>query len=980
LPSQPNPDQIALSFTDVTRTVVPTNGDTTYFTLPTERRIRQEQGLYPLLGNPGLTVEAYVAQVESSGGATMLRDTTATVSNYDEFGNIRLEDVSTAGIDLALHVERTFQNDTTRWVLGQLQSQKSCSTAAMKSQCRMLTRTTTIYGEVETESISSDDNSPDTKLDIAYTRDAFGNITGVTASDAYGHQRSSSTTYDADGIFPEKHINAAGHTTLTEFDAGLGVPTKLRDSNGLITERTYDGFGRLVLETRPDGTQTTVTLARTKDGGPNKDAWRVTQRSITTGGADDEVELDSLGRPIQWWWHGPDMGDTPRLMQHVAFDARGEHVARRSVPMSEGTPGNQLLFDRYEHDAAGRQVRHTTPWNAVTQTSYEGLLVRVTDPLGNVTLTEQDPLGRPVAITDAASGVTRYNYGPFGAHYTVTDPGGAVTRTTRDAFGRVRQLDDPDRGTTVSKHDGFGELIASTDALGRATTFEYDLLGRRKSRVDKHGAEVLTTTWTWDTAANGIGNLHALESPDGQKTYTYDALGRLDTLSLAINGESDLLQATLDYDAFGRVSTISYPTPTGASPFVVAQEHDAHGHMLAVRDSATNHPYWRLTEVDNAGRFQKEVFGNDAFTARSYFPDKQSLKSILTQHGGTTVQNLAYDYDARLSLKSRTDVLQPQNKTERFRYDPLDRLTCAYFSPTENASVPCAYSYDYAPNGNLILKFDIGSTLSYTDGLHPHAVTSAGSDTFTYDAVGNQITRPGATITYTPFDLPKTITQGTGTITFDYDGDEQRIRKATPEQETLYFGDLYERVTEMSSGATAHRYYVHSPERVVAIVTRGGADPGTRYVHADHLNSVDVLTRDDGSVKERRSYDPFGQRRNPIWGQPPPMSSSSATTLGFTGHESDDELGLVNMKGRIYDPKAGRFLTTDPIVSAPLLGQSWNPYSYVRNNPLSYVDPSGFEPDAPDPSGTPTRVTQLPDGLLCMSQVHIPAGHQHRTP
>jgi hypothetical protein len=44
------------------------------------------------------------------------------------------------------------------------------------------------------------------------------------------------------------------------------------------------------------------------------------------------------------------------------------------------------------------------------------------------------------------------------------------------------------------------------------------------------------------------------------------------------------------------------------------------------------------------------------------------------------------------------------------------------------------------------------------------------------------------------------------------------------------------------------------------------------------------------------------------------------------------------------------------------LGQSWNPYSYVRNNPLSYVDPSGFEPDAPDPSGTPTRVTQLPDG------------------
>jgi hypothetical protein len=59
------------------------------------------------------------------------------------------------------------------------------------------------------------------------------------------------------------------------------------------------------------------------------------------------------------------------------------------------------------------------------------------------------------------------------------------------------------------------------------------------------------------------------------------------------------------------------------------------------------------------------------------------------------------------------------------------------------------------------------------------------------------------------------------------------------------------------------------------------------------------------------------------------------------------------MKGRIFDPKVGRFLTTDPIVSAPLSGQSWNPYSYVANNPLNYVDPSGFdglvrEPGYPD--------------------------------
>lgn len=322
----------------------------------------------------------------------------------------------------------------------------------------------------------------------------------------------------------------------------------------------------------------------------------------------------------------------------------------------------------------------------------------------------------------------------------------------------------------------------------------------------------------------------------------------------------------------------------------------------------------------------------------------------MTQSGAGEVQDLDYGYDDRLNLTHRTDALQPQNTTERFRYDAIHRLTCAYFGEVESASAPCALRYDYALNGNLTFKSDVG-TLTYDDPLHPHAATSTElfTGTFGYDAVGNQIARPGGTtVRYTPFDLPERITQGTSTITFAYDGDQQRIRKTTPDKETLYFGDLYERVTEAASGTVEHRYHVHSPERVVAIVTRGGSDDGTRYVHVDHLGSVDALTDEDGDVIERRSYDPFGQRRNPVWGERPPASFSSETTQGFTGHESDDELGLVNMKGRIYDPRIGRFLTTDPIVSFPFFGQSWNPYSYVLNSPLNFVDPSGFQGALPE--------------------------------
>ncbi len=74
----------------------------------------------------------------------------------------------------------------------------------------------------------------------------------------------------------------------------------------------------------------------------------------------------------------------------------------------------------------------------------------------------------------------------------------------------------------------------------------------------------------------------------------------------------------------------------------------------------------------------------------------------------------------------------------------------------------------------------------------------------------------------------------------------------------------------------------------------------------------------------------------------------------------------------MYDPKIGRFLTMDPIVQAPLSGQSWNPYSYVFNNPLSYVDPSGFEGDKPPimPIGSTEKVN--PDGSMDVTITYPP--------
>jgi YD repeat-containing protein len=529
LPTQPNPAQIDLVFLEAAPTFVPTNDGATYFALATTRRARHLQGVYPSPQSPAQSIEAYVAEVESKGGAALLSDTTTKVLDFDEFGNAREIDVKTSGVDLTLHIERTFKNDVERWVLGQMETQRECSSASGMSRCRTLTRTTTRHGEVHTETIETDDEGQETKLSVVLERDDFGNVTEMIADDEFGHHRTFHADYDPQGIFPVSHTNAAGHTSLVDYDPGLGLLVKQVDPNELVTKWGYDSHGRLEHLERPDGSTTSITLARSRDGGPGKDAWRVTERTTTSGGADDLVAFDGLGRPVRLWFHGPDTpeeaGSPPRLMQVIAYDRLSGGVARRSVPVSEMTPEEELLFDAYEYDAVGREVRHTTPWNATTITNYKGSTVEVTDPLLNVTITENDALGRPVIITDAKKGTTNYTYGPFDTLYTVTAPDSSLTRMTRDALGRVWKLEDPDRGTTILVHDGYGELVSSTDALGRTVTFGYDDLGRTESRTDQKGAEVLTTTWTWDTAPNGIGKLHKLTSPDGENEVAYNARG-----------------------------------------------------------------------------------------------------------------------------------------------------------------------------------------------------------------------------------------------------------------------------------------------------------------------------------------------------------------------------------------------------------------------------------------------------------------------
>jgi len=109
----------------------------------------------------------------------------------------------------------------------------------------------------------------------------------------------------------------------------------------------------------------------------------------------------------------------------------------------------------------------------------------------------------------------------------------------------------------------------------------------------------------------------------------------------------------------------------------------------------------------------------------------------------------------------------------------------------------------------------------------------------------------------------------------------------------------------------------------------------TRYLHYDSLGSVDTITNQQGSVVQRTAYTPFGEQLELK------KAPKSITNRGYTGHEHIEGTRFIHMNARLYDPTIGRFLSADTIIQDPYDSQSYNRYSYVRNNPMKYSDPTG---------------------------------------
>lgn len=755
----------------------------------------------------------------------------------------------------------------------------------------------------------------------------------------------SNTVYDVRGRYPVTVTNAMGHTNTQAFDPATGVMLERKDANGLLTRWRVDGHSRVQAEARPDGNETRNYFKQCINGCPlNASTAEITDHfHENTRMAVPQVRYrNSVGQIVrsQTWGF-----DGRAIVADQSFDERGRPSSSYQ-PRFDGEVG--VLASRQEYDDLNRVTATITLDDAgnerAVKTVYQGLTIEQVNALQQRRTETRDVLGQLRSVLDSGAprGTTSFDYEPFGGLTTTTDPGGNIITVAYDALGRKTALRDPDMGWIEYELNPLGQVYAQTSpeqrASGHKSWMAYDLLGRMTARYETSTQHDLESHWLYDTASKGVGQLAEAftskpTSKDYRRVHTYDALGRP---SVTTQYLSDAVYvATTGFDAWGRVAKQTYQRGTDAAK-VFSTHYNGLGYVARIERGTQL--LWQTTQQDAAHRVLKSALGNGLTQLRGYSQYSGRLDSATLQTASDVARlQEGYVYDALGNVTQRTQYWDAGGYQETFTYDALNRLETSQVLGQQELR------YTYDTTGNILSKTGVG-TYQYPVGKNaqlPHAVqrisTIAGD--FNYDANGNLLSGAGRKVSWTAFDMPLTITKGTASATFYYGPEHQRLRQLRGDGNVIYAGA--QEVEHLPGGVRVKTYW---PNGLGVEIDQGG-NTTLHWMHVDRLGSVVAYTGADGELQAdgKLEYDPWGKRRSAADNASVDDGiDGKIDNRGFTGHEMLDQLDLVHMNGRVYDPLIGKFMSADIFVQFPDNGQSYNRYSYVLNNPTNHTDPTGF--------------------------------------
>ncbi len=303
---------------------------------------------------------------------------------------------------------------------------------------------------------------------------------------------------------------------------------------------------------------------------------------------------------------------------------------------------------------------------------------------------------------------------------------------------------------------------------------------------------------------------------------------------------------------------------------------------------------------------------------------------------------------------------------------------CQPFAVQQVTTEEGTSTYDYDANGRGVKRSTPGGI---ERGNMTARMENGVSWTHTYNAENRLASMTNGRVTQwsTPVTMPRTEfadnqTVGVTTWLFSYDGDGtlvgQLVTDGVTATHTAFFMGGGTEVISDGVTETVRKYYS------LAGQTFGMSDNGVmKYLISDQLGSTVSITDNTGGVLSETRYMPFGEPRADV-------GSITQTDKTYTGQRDVPDTGLMDYRARLYSPSLGRFIQPDTIVPGAGNSQAWNRYSYVLNNPITYIDPSGnfvcdsivdgkCINDSGDKSATTKKVKVNKKTLLTKSPIRI---------
>jgi RHS repeat-associated protein len=608
---------------------------------------------------------------------------------------------------------------------------------------------------------------------------------------------------------------------------------------------------------------------------------------------------------------------------HYAYDDLGrlrcvvppQHGGVLSQPSFDAFAANDLLF-AYDYDARGRVSRKKIPGMAgpiLMLYNERDLLVRSTDPKGNVSEMVYDALNRPTQTTINGTLMSEQWYDTYaGVGFDQTHAFGQAllpNPTGQPTGSRVAQLNPQDNSvlgylTTSLYYDALGRLIQTAAEHHKGgverSSSQLDFVGKAlQTRLSSHnGLEIRSknaydrgqrlkatcqqisdpslTQPTWEPVAryhrNGIGDLtlKTLGCSLQQVHYRYYLAGWLkdinnpDELNPNATKEKDLFGLSLGYDALGNITSSTY------------QYARTNSQTRAFEPRGLYTQAYTYDDLNRLSTSSLAKAGVAVFTNQQTYNDNGNILSLQRSLNGSVVDNL---------------------------------------------------SYTYKPNSNQIDRVEDSGTAAFFENKN------ANSTDYTYDENGNttqDLNRGIGQMSYNALNLLRQVVANGQTTTYTYTGAGQKLQ--------ANFGQN-KKYDYLSAGVWRNDTLEFVPTTEGRFVPKQGALSTGRYEYhlQDQLGNLRLACAckpDSGTVViQETHYD--------AWGLELPVGVKGDNRFLFTGKETQPETGYIDFGARQYDASVPRFLGIDPLAEN---GRRWSPYVYGFDNPIRFIDPDGRWP------------------------------------